>query len=301
MKQRHTLGSAAVFALTVFAGSAAFAHGGHHSGGHHSGGHHSSHHSSGSHHGTAHHAAPHHSAPHHSAPHHAAPQQVGPSRPSHSHVAGQHSVPNHSFAQQNHSWHHHHHGHWNNGYWNNGTWYAGPWGVWDGSVASNDVAPWYYESFFNVEPEVAVQPENGPTVCRGFLGTRSKCRPLPCADRRLRASRNRWRPNLTVTSKKSHTRRPAARASDSGRKKSFQDRGANREILDVGLADGAVGGLRVGLQFGGVLRPWARVPRRRHASGRLPSRASSAQGPSRNSEARSKTRPQAGCETGCET
>src|SRR5580658_4304989 len=63
MKQRHMLGSAAVFGLTVFAGSAAFAHGGHHSGGHHSGGHQSSHHSSGSHHGTAHHAAPHHSAP----------------------------------------------------------------------------------------------------------------------------------------------------------------------------------------------------------------------------------------------
>jgi hypothetical protein len=169
MKQRHMLGSAAVFGLTVFAGSAVLAHGGHHGGGHHSGGHHSSgHHSSGSHHGTAHHAAPHQSAPHHSAPHHAVPQLAGPSHPTHSHVAGHHSVPNHSFAQQNHSWHHHHHGYWNHGYWNNGTWYAGPWNVWDGSVASNDVAPWYYESFFDVAPEAAVQPENGPTVCRGY-------------------------------------------------------------------------------------------------------------------------------------
>jgi hypothetical protein len=177
MKHLHLLGSAAVAGLTFLAGTPVFAHGGHHSGGHHSGGHHSSsHHSGGSHHGTAHHAAPHHSAPHHAAPSHA-----GAAHPAHSHVAGHPHAQNHSFAQQ--GYHSHHHHGWNHGNWNyGGGWYTGPWGVWDGSTVNNTVTPWYYETFFDVEPEVAVLPENGPTVSRGSrnavrMPTSPLCRP----------------------------------------------------------------------------------------------------------------------------
>jgi hypothetical protein len=176
MKQLHLLGSAAVVGLTVMAGTPVLAHGGH-SGGHHSGGHHSSsHHSGGHHHGTAHHSAPHHSASHHHSQAHVAGTHHGSS-----HSSTHHSFTHHSFAH--HGYHHWGHHSWNHGNWNyGGSWYGGPWGVWDGSVASDTAEPWYYESFFNVEPEAAVLPENGPIVSRGYRNavprpTSPLCRP----------------------------------------------------------------------------------------------------------------------------
>lgn len=91
---------------------------------------------------------------------------AGLTRPVHPHVAGGNAVHNHSYAHHDHHWWHHHY--WNHGYWNG--WYAGPSSVWDdGIAASPAVSPWYYESFFNVEPEMAVSPENGPSVSRGYL------------------------------------------------------------------------------------------------------------------------------------
>jgi hypothetical protein len=186
MKCLQLVGLAAAVGGTFLAQTSGFAHGGHgHSGGH-------SHPSGGSHHSTAHHSAPHHSAPHaapqhaaphhsapphstaHAAPHHSAPQTAGPVHPSHPHGTPHHASPSPSFAHQGHNWSHHN---WSNGhrhhgyhsYWNNGYW-SGPWGVWgDGTVTPTVNSPWYYESFFNVEPETAVLPQNGPTVTRGCM------------------------------------------------------------------------------------------------------------------------------------